>query len=202
MEEFIALLEERGIPVENVGWAVENRPDEVAAVFTKLESRKVLRRISEGQEISVGPTDGQRTIPGATSTFKAGIDGDFARWKVANKPGAPKGATKVVVDELVEDATFTEMFGSLSAELDALVFEGDQVIDICREHPEWLSKTGWTAFLLKKEKETEEEKDKDKYFVVSVLVCDPGKLRVNVRHLEYAYVWSAKYGRRIVSPQL
>src|SRR3989339_416798 len=46
MEEFIALLEERGIPVENVGWAVENRPDEVAAVFTKLESRKVLRRIS------------------------------------------------------------------------------------------------------------------------------------------------------------
>ena len=39
-------------------------------------------------------------------------------------------------------------------------------------------------------------------FVVNVNVYDPGKLNVNVNHLENDNVWSAKYGNRIVSPLL
>lgn len=192
-DSLISALEARGVTSEQVDCFVQR--GDIDAVVRQIQSAQPpapIRCISEGIELTVGPTDGQRNIAHAGDVFKAGIDPGFVRWGLDHS-GKPTEETKVVVHELAQNATFAQMFAFLTPKLDRLVFEQDQVIDFCEKHMERLSRTGWTFFLLLNE---------GKYFVAGVYVGGSSKLGVHVLGFEYGYAWYAMYGLRLVSPQL
>ena len=156
------------------------------------EKALILKLISEAHEIIIETCDGSQTIATAKETFKSGIDGDFKNWGT-NKAGASTEKTPVQVHEMVKDATFAQMFGSLGTDLDKLCLTQHQIKTFCEVHKEWLRKDGYATFFLFKVDE--------QFFVASVDVRSDG-LRVFVFRFEYDFVWDAVRLHRVVVPQL
>jgi len=156
------------------------------------EKAAILKCISEAQEIFIETCDGTQTIATAKETFKSGIDGDFKNWGT-NKLGNSTQKTSVQVHELVKDATFAQMFGSLETDLDKLCLSQHQIKLFCEVHKDWLHKDGYAIFFLFKVDE--------QFFVASVYVHSGG-LYVSVHRFERDGVWDAGYSHRMVVPQL
>lgn len=158
----------------------------------KTVNDTILRLISGGESIVIDACDGSETIANAKDTFKSGIDSDFKNWGT-NKPGQATEDTAVQVHEMVKDATFAQMFGSLGTDLDKLCLTQHQIKKFCKKHANWLRTDGYGTFFL--------FKVEDQYFVVGVGVVSDG-LGVDVDRLEYDRVWHGEYRHRVVSPQL
>lgn len=158
----------------------------------KTVNDAILRLISGGKSIMIDDCDGSGTIANAKDTFKSGIDPNFKKLGT-DKPGQATEETAVQVHEMVKDATFAQMFGSLGTNLDKLCLTQHQIEKFCKKHADWLRTDGYgTLFLFKVE---------DQYFVAYVLVRDDG-LDVDVRRFENDCVWHAEYLHRVVVPQL
>ncbi len=151
-----------------------------------------LKVISGAESLIVEALDGRATIAQAKKIFRSYIDQDFRNWNL-DKTGLPSQEARLAVYEIAADATFAQMFGSLSDNLDKLVLSQSQIIQFCENYPNWLHQGEYGTFFLIKED--------DKYFVVRVRVRDDG-LEVSVSHLEYDNVWDAESRHRIVAPQL
>lgn len=152
----------------------------------------VLRLISGGGTTILGECDGTQILAQAKGTFPSGIDSDFKNWKL-DKPGDATRETAVEVHELVEDATFVKMFGSLGGDLNKLCLTQHQIKTFCEKHSHFLRTDGYATFFLFKEDE--------QFFVAYVGVYSSG-LYVHVYRFEHDRVWNADYRDRVVIPQL
>lgn len=186
-------LRNGNITFEQVKWFNNLSFEQREALMGKQpEKAAILKYISEAQEIFIETCDGSQTIATAKETFKSGIDGDFKNWGT-NKPGASTQKTAVQVHEMVKDATFAQMFGSLGTDLDKLCLTQHQIKTFCEVHKNWLRTDGYGTFFL--------FKVEDQFFVAHVYVYSDG-LRVYVYRLGYDFVWYAEYRLRVVVPQL
>lgn len=158
----------------------------------KTVNNSIPRLISGGESIIIDACDGSETIADAKDAFKSGIDPGFENWGT-NKSGVATEDVAVQVNEMVKDATFAQMFGSLGTDLDKLCLTQHQVKKFCKKHANWLRADGYGTFFL--------FKVEDEYFVVSVDVHSDG-LVVGVNRLGLDYVWHGAYRHRVVSPQL
>jgi len=100
----------------------------------------------------------------------------------------------VEVHEMVKDATFTKMFGSLSSDLQEVFFSSrDQVRIFANKHRKWLRKDGFATFIPYKS-------SNGNLFVADVRVRGDGLL-VYVYRFEDDDLWRAVSGHRLVVPQ-
>jgi len=160
--------------------------------WTDVVIEPILKLISSDVSLAIGACDGKEVIAKARKTFPAGIDSDFRNWK-ADEPGRQTPDTPVDVYEMVRDATFSQMFGSLCADVSRLCFTQNQIVGFVEKYPEWLQADGYGTFFL--------FKSHDHIFVASVHVLSVG-LSVNVRRFGSARVWFAGRRHRVVVPQL
>lgn len=152
-----------------------------------------LRQLFVSEAISVGATDGTRTIAKAKDVFVAGIDSDFVNWEL-DVPSQPTKATKAIVCEMTRDGTFAEIFGSLKRSLESLCWKQSQIVDFVKKHGDKLRGDGYATFFL--------FKVDNKFFVARVRVSSDGGLRVYVDRFSDDGVWSASYHLRFAVPQL
>jgi hypothetical protein len=178
--------------------AVIGKPGQVFELFNSLfkdQSEKndaILALLSIPETLVLEALDGKATIANAKSTFKSYVDSDFKNWGLNNKGNATK-ETPVQVYEMTKDATFSQMFNSLSSDLDSLCLTQNQIIRFCEKYPSHLRQDGYATFFLFKENR--------EYFVARVRVLSDG-LHVLVLRFGYALVWLGELAHRLVVPQL
>jgi len=152
----------------------------------------ILRLLSAGTTLTLAPCDGTQTLAQAKETFPAYIDPNFKNWGL-DKPGHATGETAVAVHELVKNAMFAEVFGSLGNDLGKLCLTQHQIKAFCEQHSNWLRTDGnATLFLFKENNE----------FFVAYVRVNSGGLYVDVDRLEDVYVWVTGSRHRLVTPQL
>ncbi|MCL4399717.1 hypothetical protein M1506_00360 [Patescibacteria group bacterium] len=139
----------------------------------------------------ISKTSGKKTISQKTKLF-SWIDPDFGNYG-ADEKGKPKPKTTCAVYELVENATLREMFGELG-DPQKLCLTQEQIIEFVKKHKEELNQDGWADFFL--------FESNGQLFVAYVSVYSGGRLKVDVYHFGYSYVWNAGYHYRVVVPQL
>ncbi|MDI6820628.1 MAG: hypothetical protein QMD65_00410 [Patescibacteria group bacterium] len=173
----------------------ESKIQEIARILVGKAEKKILqflRLISAGESIILDSVDGSETLYDATDVF-AYRDSDFKNYG-ANKKGLRTEATPVQVYEMVKDATFAQMFGSLSSDLNALCFTQSQIKNFAKKHRHWFKTDGCSMFFL--------FKSNNQFFVTYVYVHSDSTLDVNVNRFENGNVWNAEFRYRLVVPQL
>lgn len=143
-------------------------------------------------DLVIESLDGRKTIAEAGDIFKSYLDSDFKNWGLDNFSEKTEEAP-VQVYEMVQNASFSQMFKSLSNNLDDLRLTQHQIINFCEKYPNNFRQDGYGDFFLFKEN--------DEYFVAFVCV-DSGGLIVLVNRFEDGCVWSAGDRLRVVVPQL
>lgn len=135
------------------------------------------------------PACSKDTIARADDVFTGYIDSDFTNWNLDVK--SPKTeAMEVAVLEMDKDATFKEMFGSVSKDTDSMCMTQAQIITFMKEHKDKLRTDGYgTLFLFKNGVD---------FFVANVYFDDVGQLGVYADRLSRDGVWYAEARRRIV----
>ena len=145
------------------------------------------------EPLVIGQTDGSEILADANDVFTGGIDKDFRNWK-ADEPGAPTGETPVDVYEMTKDATFAQMFGSLSSDVSRLCLTQAQIKRFVKKHRDWLRTENYATFFL--------FKSYNQFFVAGVLFYSDGRLKVSVDRVEYSHVWNAEVRHRLAAPRL
>ena len=176
--------------------AGENGPERFLrgeVVISEAEPNIFLCLISGGENLILDPTDGTRTIATAPDVFPGWIDPDFERWGT-NHPGQATSETPVAVYEMAKDATFAQMFGSLSGDPRRLCLTQGQIINFCQKHRQWLRTDGYATFFL--------FEVGGKLFVAYVNFSDGGRLRAPAHQFAHSHVWHAEHRPRLVLPQL
>lgn len=171
------------------------RPKGVAPplrVKKKAKGGKPYLRLLSDRPLLIPAVDGSAVLADATDVFTGYIDPDFRHYK-ADEPGPATQATPALVYELVQDATFAQMFGSLSPDVAKLCLTQAQIKAFVKKHHNWLRKDGATFFLFQSHSQ---------FFVARVYFYGDGSLRVYAYHFEYDYVWNAESRPRVVAPQL
>ncbi|MBI2050683.1 MAG: hypothetical protein HYT31_02660 [Parcubacteria group bacterium] len=159
--------------------------------FGSLGVEPILRLISGGKTLVIDETDGQETIPGATDLFTGGIDPDFVNWG-ANEASGPTAAAPVAVYRLARDATFGQMFGSVSADTGRLCLTQSQIVGFIRKYRGWLRTDGHATFFL--------FKSGGNFFIAFFYFGDRERLYVDVDRFEFGFVWFARFRLRLVLP--
>jgi len=153
-----------------------------------------LRLISGEETITIDATDGTEVLADADDVF-AYVDSDFKNWGANETGGATKEAL-VEVHEMTKDATFSQMFTSLSRSDDVtkLCLTQGQIKSFVKNNRKWIRTDGYGTFFL--------FQSKGEIFVARVYCSSDGALYVNAGRFEYSDVWGADYCHRIVVPQL
>lgn len=160
--------------------------------WTGVVREIVLRLISDGQTLVLDAVDGTVTLFGAKDTF-AWRDSNLEKWGT-NNPGPAIPETLVEVYEMAKDATFAQIFGSLSSDLKKLCLTQHQIKNFVQKYRSWLRTEGYGTFFLF-------ESDGE-FFVADVSFSSDGTLRVFVHRFVHDDVWYAGGRPRIVVPQL
>lgn len=161
--------------------------------WTNIVKEAILRLISGGESLVLDAVDGTEILADAKDVFPGGIDSDFVNW-VANEPGRPTAETPVDVHEMTKDATFSQMFGELNADVRKLCLTQHQIKSFAKKHRGWLRTDGYGTFFL--------FESEGHFFVADVGFNSSDDLRVLVDRFEYSDVWSAGLRPRLVVPQL
>ena len=166
----------------------------IIAINCVLERKRnpILRLISGDETLVLDETDGAETISGAKDTFPGGIDRDFVNWG-ADEASGPTGKTPVAVYELAQDATFAQMFGSVSDDPGRLCLSQSQILGFVKKHRNWLHPDRWAMFSYSSRS--------GELFVASVAFDDRARLDVDVNLFESDDVWSAELRPRLVLKQ-
>ncbi|MDD2288843.1 MAG: hypothetical protein PHY55_08395 [Bacteroidales bacterium] len=160
-----------------------------------MRKSSLLNVLYENEKIVLSALNGNRTIYNSREVFPSRVDPDFKNWDL-NKKSKSTPETEVKIYEMVKNATFKDIFTSLSDDLDSLCLTQDQIIDFCVKYPERLRQDGYGTFFLFKKRRLFR---RDKFFVVRVRVSSDG-LRVGVNHFDDASVWNADCRHRVVVP--
>lgn len=158
----------------------------------KVKQSEFFNLLSGNESLVIDSVDGTEILESASDLFVY-IDPDFRNYK-ADEKGQPTEEMPVQVHELVKDATFSQMFGSLSNDLDKLCFTQAQIKNFVKKHRNWLRTDGYATFFL--------FKSHNHFFVAYVRLYADGGLEVNVRRFEDFVVWGAELRPRVVFPQL
>ena len=162
-----------------------------------MKKSNLLSLLYENEKIILSALSENRTIYGSEEVLNSYVDPDFKNWDL-NKKNKSAPETEVKIYEMAKDATFKDIFTSLSDDLDSLCLTQDQIIDFCVKYPERLRQDGYGTFFLFKKRRLFR---RDKFFVAIVSVNSFG-LYVYVFHFVNADVWRADYRHRLVVPQL
>lgn len=154
------------------------------------EIKNILREIT--LELVLDSTDGKETLANANGTFSV-IDSDFKKWGL-NKKGPATDTQLVDVYEMAIDATFKQMFDSLSNNLDRLCLTQAQIKQFANKHRKELRTDGYGTFFL--------FKGGSQFFVAYMGMHSGDALLVYVFRFENSGVWHAKDRHRVVVPQL
>ncbi len=152
----------------------------------------MLRLISAGSSIVIDVVDGSEILSKAKEMF-VWIDSDFIGYG-ADEAGSATKETPVAVYEMVENATFAQMFGSLNSDLDKLCLTQDQIKNFVKKYRNWLRTDGYGTFFL--------FKSKNNFFVAYVYLFSGAGLEVCVYRFGRDFVWRVECRHRIVVPQL
>ena len=152
-----------------------------------------LKLISGGVSLTVDAVDGTEILANAKDVFPGGIDSDFINWG-ADEPGQPTDETPVDVYEMTKNSTYSQMFGSLSADVRKVCFTQAQIKNFAKKNYEWFRTDGYGTFFL--------FESKGHFFVADVDFRSRGKLYVFVSQFENSNVWGAGLRHRLVVPQL
>ena len=154
------------------------------------EGEKILKLIQNS--LMLDKLNGSEILADAKDVF-AYIDSDFKNWK-ADEMGVATEETAVDVYEMTKDATYVQMFGSLSTDLNKLCLTQAQIKNFVVKHRQYLRMDGYATFFL--------FKSNNHFFVAYVYFNDADKLAVGVSRLGYGNVWRADFRLRFVVPQL
>lgn len=187
------------LTTEDAQWVIDN-PQEAVALMVKAVSERnknrvvdsFLRLISGGEALMLDALDGKEILAEANDVF-AYIDSDFKNWRT-DECGEATKETAVDVHEMVKDATFAQMFCSLSDDASKLCLTQAQIKNFVVKHRDWLRKDGYATFFL--------FKSKGKVFVAYVYFHSDGTLVVSVYKFEDDDRWYAEICHRLVVPQL
>lgn len=169
-----------------------SKADRTKLFGTPVVAEAILRNISGAEVLKLDACDGKTTIADSKNIFSS-IDSDFKVYG-ANTKGIATTETAVEVYEMVKDANFVQMFGSLSTDLDTLCVTQSQILNFIAKHRGMLRTEGYATFFLFKSGEN--------FFVAFVGFAGGGSLEVYVRRFEYGGVWGASNRHRVVVPQL
>ncbi len=142
-------LEELGVPFESIhklngstkeGSALVRAGAEKIAEMVNGIKNKFLKLISGGESIVISEVDGTEILAKASDIF-TWIDKDFIN-DGADQRGSATGETPVRVYEMMEDATFSQMFGSLSSDVRKLCLTQAQIKSFVRNYKNWLRTAG------------------------------------------------------------
>ena len=165
--------------------------------MTKIISTAICKALnpshSGAETLMLDALDGKETLVNATKVFSSGIDGNFKEWNT-DKPGIATKEQTVDVHELVKDATFAQMFGSLGTDLDKLCLTQAQIINFCKKYPKWLHQDGYAIFFL--------FKVEDQFFVACVFSTSYHLGAAYMFPFETIKVWPAWFSYCLVVPQL
>lgn len=173
----------------------------------KRQKNQITRIVPGAEKLTIEALDGKLRIADAKNVFKSYIDPDFKSSELDQYgPATPK--MSVTVREIIENATFMQMFTSIGRKLSKLVMTQAQIINFCEKHGDHLCQEGSSTFFLTETKLNFSQKlyrflfdRKFGYYVTHVYVSSDG-LDVNVNRLEDDCVWRDGPRRRLVSPQL
>lgn len=150
-------------------------------------SSSVLQYISDGQEIIIPPCDGREKFGQTKKVFVTVAKKLTGREVIQNDE--PTDATPVAVHQLIDDATFAQMF--LSKE--EVLFTEMQIIEFSKVYPNWLQTGDGATFLLFKD---------NKEITVATIFVNPNKtLWLDYRDFYSSTIWKEKNGHRIVIPK-
>lgn len=123
--------------------------------------------------------------------FTGWLDSDFKNWELKETKSVK--AMEIACGEIEKDGMFKDIFSSLSSDLDSLCLTQGQILEIVRNHSDFLYPQGWAMFFL--------FKVGDDFFVAHVRLRD-GLLGAYVDRLSHEHVWDADHRHRVVVPQL
>ena len=154
----------------------------------------IIKLISADKRLVIGATKGTETLASANDVFSS-ISPDFENWG-CDKVEPETSEVVVEVYEQIEDATYPEIFGSVSQNLDRLVLTTPQIKNFVVNHTKgYLLEAEWTCFRFL-------FKAGDEFFVADVRILSDGNRDVRVTRFLDGSVRHAEYHHRIVVPQL
>ncbi len=156
------------------------------------KENQFLSLFSGNELLMLDAADGTETIKKAKNIFSY-IDSDFKNWDTDQKSVATE-KTPVAVYEMKNDATFAQMFNSLSSDTSKLCLTQHQILNFIQKYRNWLRTDGWATFFL--------FESHNHFFVARVGVGSGGSLGVCVRRFGGSGVWRAGGMHRLVVPQL
>jgi hypothetical protein len=157
----------------------------------KEKTKILLKLISGGRLLTVDAVDGSEILADATDF--AYRDSDLKNWG-ADEKGPATSETFVEVHEIAKDATFSQMFGSLNADVSKLCLTQHQIKNFARKHRNWLRTDGYATFFL--------FESRKQFFVAGVEFNSDDELDVGVGRFKGGCVWDAEGRHRVVVPQL
>lgn len=160
--------------------------------WTGIIVETFLKLISGGENLTIDAVDGTEILADAKDVF-ASIDSDFKNWGT-DEPGQSTDEMPVDVHEMENDATFSQMFGELNADVKKLCFTQHQIKNFVKKHRKWLRADGYATFFL--------FESKGNFFVADVHFDSDVKLDVYVLRLGHSRVWDAENRHRVVVPRL
>jgi len=155
-----------------------------------VKNPSILKLISAGEKIMVEALNGKELISKAKMIFTSYIDTEFTHLKL-NEASVATPETFLDVYEIVNTATYAQIFTELNSNLNKLVMTQEQIICFCKKHSKWLRQEQCgTYFLIKVNNE---------YFLVSVHIISG--LRVYVYCFKKNDLCPAGGRHRFVVPQ-
>ena len=155
----------------------------------------VLKLLSEGENVVIPAVDGSRILTEKSGIFSTVInneDEDGKFWFL--EPDAPTKETPVQVFEVVEDATFKEMFDAVNPDFEKLVLTQHQIIEFAIKHRRWLrGETFPTLFLAKLSRP---------YFfrVIQIFIVRNGELSISAGRFDSSFIHRTYAKNRLVAP--
>jgi hypothetical protein len=182
-----------GARFERVREIIE-KPGVVFEVFNDLLCPKEipLLKWASTSDFVVEALDGKETIANGTEVFKF-IDQNFFTWNL-NKPSQPTKKTRFSTFDVIEDATFGEMFRFLSRKvnLNSCLTTQAQIKNICQKNLLELNDDVYSFLTENEDKEV---------VVISVTATGIG-LQASLWRLEDGKIWFAKGRRKLIVPRL
>jgi len=106
----------------------------------------ILKLLSVGENLKLDACNGKQTIYDSKGVF-SWKDYDFKNWEV-NTSGSATPEIPIGVYEMIRDATFAQMFGSLNSNLNKLCLTQSQILNFIAKHKNWLRSGGYGTFFL------------------------------------------------------
>ncbi len=163
-----------------------------------MATNPVLRLLTTEKKLIIKATDGKKTLAQAKDTFNGFIDPKFKNRGLDN-PGVATPDTPIDMYEVIADATFKDMFCSLSGDLDKLCLTQSQIEEFCRTNNDLLQGDVYGMFFLFREDYG--------YFLVARVCINSGGLAIYYNRFDHwpsipgiEYVWGGDRFYRVIVP--